>query len=64
MKSWAEGVPSKDEFEYQALVSMVAVDNFSVMVGLENGEMVEMLVVLHCSVCQASCVCSAGRLGC
>ena len=40
MKSWAECVPYKDEFECQALVSVVAVDNFSVVVGLENGEMV------------------------
>ena len=40
MKSWAEGVPSKEEFESQGLVSVVAVDDFSVVVGLENGEMV------------------------
>ena len=39
MKSWAEGVPSK-KFECQALVSEVAVDAFSVVMGLEHGEMV------------------------
>ena len=62
MKNWAEGVPSMEEFECQAMVSVVKVNNFCVVVGLENGEMIELMVVLQYSVCQASCACSAGRL--
>ena len=62
IKSWAEGVPSKEEFECQALGSEVAVDAFSVVMELENGEMVELLVLLHFPFLRQA-MCTAGRLG-
>ena len=59
MNNWTEGVPSKEEFECQDLVSTVAVDDFGVVVGLENGETVEWLELLNIFCLQASCAYSA-----
>eukprot|EP00092_Neocalanus_flemingeri_P013016 GFUD01014027.1.p1 GENE.GFUD01014027.1~~GFUD01014027.1.p1 ORF type:complete len:379 (-),score=116.17 GFUD01014027.1:706-1842(-) len=38
VNNWTEGVPSQEEFLCQDLVSAVAVDDFSVVVGLEDGK--------------------------
>ena len=36
--NWTEGIPSKEVFECQSNVSAIAVDDFSISVGLENGK--------------------------
>ena len=36
--NWSEGVPSREVFECQDRPSVIAVDDFSVVVGMENGE--------------------------
>ena len=38
MNNWFEGVPSREVFECQDYPSKIAVDDFSVVVGMENGE--------------------------
>jgi len=77
MNNWTEGVPSKEEFECQDLVSTVAVDDFGVVVGLENGKLCvfsrltgqcELLWVAHGGLVTAiqvtnSVILSSGREG-